>query len=113
MVPRAEFKSYYGHPIVRPPVWTHDIAIYLFTGGLARGLRNRLIDTLGAVSDAAPPFPYASAALAPLRAQAEHQGRGDFSPLWAGQGVALARVEPAAVLTERLGAAALSSGSLV
>ena len=93
---------------------TADDSVFtnLFTGGLARGLRNRLIDTLGAVSDAAPPFPYASAALAPLRAQAEHQGRGDFSPLWAGQGVALARVEPAAVLTERLGAAALSSGSL-
>ncbi|GAB2567174.1 polysulfide reductase [Paractinoplanes abujensis] len=37
MVPRAEFQSYYGRPIVRPPVWTHDIAIYLFTGGLAAG----------------------------------------------------------------------------
>ncbi|WP_127506856.1 NrfD/PsrC family molybdoenzyme membrane anchor subunit [Actinoplanes solisilvae] len=37
MVPKAEFESYYGRPIVRPPVWTHDIAIYLFTGGLAAG----------------------------------------------------------------------------
>ncbi|MBL7258269.1 NrfD/PsrC family molybdoenzyme membrane anchor subunit [Paractinoplanes lichenicola] len=37
MVPRADFQSYYGRPIVRPPVWTHDIAIYLFTGGLAAG----------------------------------------------------------------------------
>ncbi|GID29557.1 NrfD/PsrC family molybdoenzyme membrane anchor subunit [Paractinoplanes brasiliensis] len=37
LVPRAEFQSYYGRPIVRPPVWTHDIAIYLFTGGLAAG----------------------------------------------------------------------------
>ncbi|GAA4588411.1 hypothetical protein BJY16_008555 [Actinoplanes octamycinicus] len=29
--------SYYGRPIVRPAVWRHDIAAYLFTGGLAAG----------------------------------------------------------------------------
>jgi len=75
-------------------------------------LRNAVIDSLGAVSDAAPPFPYASAALAPLRAHAEAQGRDDFSPLWAGQGVALARAEPATALTERLGTAALNAGNL-
>jgi nitronate monooxygenase len=80
----------------------------LFSGGLARGLRNRLIAAIGPVSAAAPPFPYASAALAPLRAHAESEGRGDYSPLWAGQGVALARVEPAAALTRRLGEAALA-----
>ncbi|MEG3125789.1 NAD(P)H-dependent flavin oxidoreductase [Sphingomonas sp. GB1N7] len=79
----------------------------LFSGGLARGLRNRLIETLGAVSDTAPPFPYASAALAPLRARAEADGRGDYSPLWAGQSVALARAEPAEIITRRLGEAAL------
>lgn len=92
---------------------TADDSVFtnVFTGGLARGLRNRLVEALGPVSDAAPPFPYASAALAPLRAHAEAEGRDDFSPLWAGQGVALARAEPAALLTERLGAAALSSGS--
>lgn len=37
MVPPAEFRSYYGRPVVRPPVWRHDIAAYLFTGGLAAG----------------------------------------------------------------------------
>jgi hypothetical protein len=37
MVPRADFRSYYGRPIVRPAPWTHDIAAYLFTGGLAAG----------------------------------------------------------------------------
>ncbi|MFC7529729.1 NrfD/PsrC family molybdoenzyme membrane anchor subunit [Actinoplanes sp. GCM10030250] len=37
MVPPADFRSYYGRPIVRPPVWHHDIAAYLFTGGLAAG----------------------------------------------------------------------------
>ena len=29
--------SYYGQPIVRAPVWKHDIPAYLFTGGLAAG----------------------------------------------------------------------------
>ncbi|SDY93039.1 Polysulphide reductase, NrfD [Micromonospora pattaloongensis] len=36
-VPPAEFSSYYGRPILKPPVWKHDIAAYLFTGGLAAG----------------------------------------------------------------------------
>ena len=44
--------------------------------------------------------------LAPLRAAAEAQGNGDFSPLWAGQGVALARATAhgldATTLTQRL-----------
>jgi nitronate monooxygenase len=81
----------------------------LFTGGLARGLRNRLIEELGAVSSDAPPFPFASAALAALKAKAESEGRGDYSSLWAGQGVALARAEPARAITERLGTAALNA----
>jgi len=27
--------SYYGHPIIKPPVWKKEIGWYLFTGGLA------------------------------------------------------------------------------
>lgn len=37
MVPQAEFSSYYGRPIVKPAPWEHDIAAYLFSGGLAAG----------------------------------------------------------------------------
>ncbi len=33
----AGTESYYGRPIVRPPVWKQEIAWYLFTGGLAGG----------------------------------------------------------------------------
>ena len=47
MVPEAEFRSYYGRAILKPPVWTHDIAAYLFTGGLAAGS-----SMLAAVADA-------------------------------------------------------------
>ncbi|SCF10764.1 NrfD/PsrC family molybdoenzyme membrane anchor subunit [Micromonospora chokoriensis] len=36
-VPAADFTSYYGRPILKPPVWKRDIAGYLFTGGLAAG----------------------------------------------------------------------------
>lgn len=37
MVPAAQFQSYYGRPIVRPAPWRHDVAGYLFAGGLAAG----------------------------------------------------------------------------
>ena len=38
MVPPANFTSYYGRPVIKPPVWTaRDIAGYFFTGGLAGG----------------------------------------------------------------------------
>jgi nitronate monooxygenase len=56
----------------------------LFSGGAARGLVNRLMLELGPMSDLAPAFPWASAALAPLRARAESLGDDAFSPLWAG-----------------------------
>ena len=37
MVPEPEFESYYGRPVVKPAPWEHDIAYYLFTGGVAGG----------------------------------------------------------------------------
>lgn len=37
MVPRAEFSSYYGRPVLKPPVWKDDIAYYFFLGGLSAG----------------------------------------------------------------------------
>ena len=36
-VPEADFRSYYGRPVIKAPVWKSDIAAYLFTGGLAAG----------------------------------------------------------------------------
>jgi nitronate monooxygenase len=56
----------------------------LFSGGLARGLVNRLVQDLGPVHPDAPPFPLAAGALAPLRAKAEALGLDHFTPLWAG-----------------------------
>jgi hypothetical protein len=37
MVPKATFTSYYGRPVLKPPVWKDDIAYYFFLGGLAAG----------------------------------------------------------------------------
>jgi nitronate monooxygenase len=74
----------------------------LFSGRAARGIVNRLMRDLGPRSPLVPPFPHASAALAPLRAAAEARGLGDFSPLWAGTDTRGCRAESATVLTRRL-----------
>ena len=76
----------------------------LFTGRLARGMRNRLMKELGAVNPAAPPFPYASAALAELRRVSE----ADYANFWAGQAAPLGAPEPAQALTERLAREAMA-----
>ena len=83
----------------------------LFTGREARGIENRLMRELGAISDLPPEFPLATAALAPLRAKAENIGRADFSPLWAGEAVADVREEAAGEVTRRLAGALLQSPS--
>lgn len=36
-VPPADFRSYYGRPVIKPPVWKWDIPAYLFTGGVSAG----------------------------------------------------------------------------
>ncbi|MFM1818388.1 MAG: hypothetical protein RL364_1248 [Pseudomonadota bacterium] len=56
----------------------------VFTGGLARGLVNRALQELGPVNAYAPPFPYATGAMLPLRTQAESLAQDDFTPLWSG-----------------------------
>lgn len=48
LVPDAEFTSYYGHNVVKPAPWGHEIAAYLFLGGLAGG--SGLVGAGGAVS---------------------------------------------------------------
>lgn len=37
VVPEAEFRSYYGRPVLKSPVWERRVATYLFAGGLAAG----------------------------------------------------------------------------
>jgi nitronate monooxygenase len=80
----------------------------LMTGRPARGLVNRVMREIGPVNEIAPAFPLAAGALAPLRAKAEAQGAGDFSPMWSGQAAALGRAMPAAELTRTLAVEALA-----
>ncbi len=82
----------------------HTALTNVFTGRPARGIVNRIIRELGPINAAAPAFPLASAALAPLRASAESQGSGDFSPLWSGQNASGCKEIPAAELTRELAA---------
>ena len=72
-----------------------------FAGRPARGIVNRFmieVDAAGAIL----PFPYQNALTRPLRAAAAKQNRAEYLSLWAGQGLGLARCEPASRLMERL-----------
>jgi nitronate monooxygenase len=80
----------------------HTALTNLFTGRPARGIVNRIMKELGPISTAAPAFPLATAAIAPLRAKAECRGSGDFSPLWSGQNASGCKEIPAARLTREL-----------
>ena len=80
----------------------HTALTNVFTGRPARGIVNRLVRALGPLSAVAPAFPLATAAIAPLRAAAERQGNGDFSPLWSGQNASGCQAVPAAELTRLL-----------
>jgi nitronate monooxygenase len=74
----------------------------VFTGRPARGIVNRIMREIGPLAKAAPAFPTAGGALAPLRAVTEKDGRPDFSNMWAGQAASLAREMSAAALTRYL-----------
>lgn len=78
----------------------------VFTGRPARGIVNRFIREVGPINAAAPAFPLATSAIAPLRAKAEAAASGDFSPLWCGDYAGHYAETGAAELTRRLGAAA-------
>jgi nitronate monooxygenase len=57
----------------------------VFSGRPARSVVNRLMREVGPMSAAAPAFPLAAAAVAPLRARAEASGSRDFTAGWSGQ----------------------------
>ena len=82
----------------------HTALTNLFTGRPARGIVNRIMKELGPIRTDAPAFPLATAAIAPLRAKAESQGSGDFSPLWSGQNASGCKEVQAADLTRELAA---------
>jgi nitronate monooxygenase len=74
----------------------------LFTGRPARSIVNRIIREVGPINAAAPSFPLAISAMAPLRAKAEALGSSDFSPLWSGQNTTGCKEISAGLLTQEL-----------
>lgn len=64
------------------------------TGRLARGIRNRLVDTIEAAGRIAP-YPAQSWVVGPVRAEANRRGLGGLQSLWAGQAAPLARLDDA------------------
>ena len=89
---------------LQSPRGEHTALTNLFSGGYARGIVNRFMREAGLISAAAPPFPLAQAASAPLKAAAEAQGSDEFSSLWAGQNAPLAQSGSAANIIEQLAA---------
>ncbi len=74
----------------------------LFSGRPARGIVNRLMNEIGPISDDAPAFPTAGAALAPLRQRTEPEGVDDFVNLWAGEAAPLAQTGSAEAIARAL-----------
>lgn len=81
-------------------IWS--VATFRYSGRPARSIVTRLMRELGPLSDRAPAFPLATAAIAALRTAAEARGSGDFSPLWAGQNASGCREIPAAEVVREL-----------
>ena len=75
-----------------------------FSGRPARGIVNRFMSEVesGDSADSILPFPVQNALTRPLRTAAARQGRAEFLSLWAGQGVRMARRQPAAELVARI-----------
>jgi nitronate monooxygenase len=76
--------------------------ITAFSGRPARGLRNRMLDTLEAAGSPSIGWPRQAAAWADIRAESDRRGSGDFVSLWAGQaaGLAGAEIDARAVVEE-------------
>ncbi len=84
---------------LQSPAAQHTALTTLFSGRPARGIVNRLMRELGPLNAAAPAFPLATAAIAPLRAAGEAAGSSNFTPLWSGQNASGCRDLPAADIT--------------
>ena len=73
-----------------------------FTGRLARGLRNRLMEELKRSGSEFLPYPLQRALIRNLSTAAEAAGRSDLLPLWAGQSAGLSPCSDAVTFLGRL-----------
>jgi nitronate monooxygenase len=99
----AEISHAYKEAILRAR--EHETGLTrAFSGRPARGIVNRFMTEVERpdAAEAILPFPLQNALTRPLRNAAARQNRADYLSLWAGQGVRLARRQPAAALIARL-----------
>jgi nitronate monooxygenase len=73
-----------------------------FTGRLARGIKNRLLDDLNQNDVEILPYPLQRALVRNLSAPAEKAGRPELLPLWAGQSANLSRCTSVRALLDTL-----------
>ena len=69
----------------------------VFSGRLARGIRNRFVDEMSPHEMELPPYPIQNWFTRSIRGAADRAGRAEYLPLWAGQSAALAHRRPAAI----------------
>jgi len=92
-----------AHRAALAKVAAHDTVLTrAATGRLARGIPNRLVETVEAGTIA--PFPAQSWVVGALRTEANRRGIGELQSLWAGQGAPLARFDDATELFAELAA---------
>jgi nitronate monooxygenase len=84
-----------------------------FTGRLARGIKNRLLDELNKKNAEILPYPLQRSLLRHLSVPAEKAGRLDLLPLWAGQSANLSRCTDVRALLDRLVSEVSEIGSSV
>ena len=87
----------------RPTIVTN-----IYSGGLARAVRGRLIDEIGPIRGEAPPYPLAGAVTLPLFRAAIEREDYEFLPSLAGQNAALAEYRSALDVTRKLAEEALA-----
>ena len=73
-----------------------------FTGRLARGIKNRLLDELNQKDMEILPYPLQRALVRNLSIPAEKAGKSELLPLWAGQSANLSRCTNVRVLLDEL-----------
>jgi nitronate monooxygenase len=98
-LPEGHKKMLQQHPTVMTNV---------YSGGLARAVRGRLIEEIGPVRPEAPPYPLAGAVSLPLFRAAIEQEDYEFMPSLAGQNACLGLQLPAEDVTRQLAADALA-----
>jgi nitronate monooxygenase len=84
-----------------------------FTGRLARGIKNRLLDELNQKDTEILPYPLQRALVRHLSIPAEKSGRPDLLPLWAGQSANLSRCTDVHALLDMLVTEISEMGSAV